>query len=84
MLSVRTICHILLLQYELHLQDINNYVNVFMVQFGPRDIRHFSGDARVLTCCATRITSHQFTSEFSHAPQVYDNIELQQDRHHAH
>jgi len=55
-----------------------------MVQFGPQGIRHFSCDARLLTCYATCITSHQFTSKFSHMPQVHDNMELQQDRHHAH
>ena len=36
MLSIRTICHILLLQYELHLYDISKYVIIFMVQFGPQ------------------------------------------------
>jgi len=36
MLSIRTICHILLLQYELHLLDINKHVIVFMVQFVPQ------------------------------------------------
>jgi len=57
MLSIRTTCHILLLQYELHLQDINKYVIVFMVQFGPQGMT-LSCDARLLTYCATHITSH--------------------------
>ena len=36
MLSITTICHILLLQYKLHLSDINSHVIIFMVQFGPQ------------------------------------------------
>ncbi len=36
MLSITTVYHILLLQYELQLQDINKYVIMYMVQFGPQ------------------------------------------------
>jgi len=59
-------------------------MNVFMVQFGPQGIRHFTCDTRLLPCCAMQITSHQFTSEFSHMLQVRDSMELQQDKHNGH
>ena len=59
-----------------NLKKKKNYGNVFMVQFGPQGTRHFSCSARLLMCCAIHITSHEFTSEFSHMPQVYDSMEL--------
>ena len=55
-LSIRTICRILLLQYELHLLDIN--VLLFLWFNLSHRAWLFSCDARLLTCFATRITSH--------------------------